>query len=146
MRGQASISGVSEARQFEHALHERGRHYLDRSLRRAGVCLFASHRHPLDHQPGDLQPEVPDWRVGILLARVVHPLAVDVRDVRHREVSRNLVFPYRSLVHARGFLGARLLLDVVPNLGGGEILAAEGVAVDGGGGRFPRLAHSAGRR
>src|ERR1035437_5245032 len=42
-----------------------------------------------------------------------------------------VVFPYRSLVYARGFLCARLLHEVVPNLGRGAVLAADGVAVDG---------------
>ena len=42
-----------------------------------------------------------------------------------------LSFPQRSSVYALGYFPPRLLLDVVPNLGGGEVLAAGGVAVDG---------------
>ena len=66
---------------------------LDSFLWQVGMSLLAGHRHPPDHQSGDLQPEVPDRRVGVLLARVVHSLAVDVRDVRRREVSRDPQFP-----------------------------------------------------
>src|ERR1019366_7026316 len=53
-----------------------------------------------------------------------------------------VVFPYRSLVYARGFLGARLLHDVVPNLGRGAVLAADRVGVDGGGGGHRRVAEA----
>ena len=130
--------------------HFVGRALLDRSLRPDRICLFAGHSHPLDHQPGDLKPEVPDRRVGVLLARVIHPLTVDVRDVRRREVSRKpvvrgldrVVVLYRSLAYARRLPGARLLLDVVPNLGGGEVLAAEGVRVNLRGGGDGRVAEA----
>ena len=54
----------------------------------------------------------------------------------------SLSFPYRSSVYARGFLPARLLHEVVPNLGCGAVLAADRVAVDGGGGGDRRVAET----
>jgi len=51
-------------------------------------------------------------------------------------------FPHRPLVYGPGFLCARLLHEVVPNLGRGAVLAADRVAVDGGGGGHRRVAEA----
>src|ERR1017187_2985824 len=48
----------------------------------------------------------------------------------------------RQQEYAPRFLRAHLLLDVVPNLGGGEVLAAEGVRVDLRGGGDGRVAEA----
>src|ERR1017187_10576361 len=48
----------------------------------------------------------------------------------------------RQQEYAPGFLPPRLLLDVVPNLGGSEVLAAEGVGVDLRGGGDRRVAEA----
>ena len=47
-----------------------------------------------------------------------------------------------ALVDARGFLPPRLLHEVVPNLRCGAVLAADRVAVDGGGGGHRRVAEA----
>jgi len=51
-------------------------------------------------------------------------------------------FPHRPLVYGPGFLCARLLHEVVPNLGRGAVLAADRVAVDGGGRGHRRVAEA----
>src|ERR1035437_7446371 len=48
----------------------------------------------------------------------------------------------RALVHRPRLLPPRLLLDVVPNLGGSEVLAAEGMRVDLRGGGDGRVAQA----
>src|ERR1039458_3155510 len=48
----------------------------------------------------------------------------------------------RQPEYARRLLPPRLLLDVVPNLGGGEVLAAEGMRVDLRGGGDGRVAEA----
>src|ERR1035438_9136766 len=56
-----------------------------------------------------------------------------------RTCERRLPFHIFFLVYGPGFLRARLLSDVVPNLGCGAVLAADRVAVDGGGGGHRRV-------
>src|ERR1017187_6590188 len=51
-------------------------------------------------------------------------------------------FRSRQQEHAYGPLPPRLLLDVIPNLGSGEVLAAEGVRVDLRGGGDGRVAEA----
>src|ERR1035437_1306533 len=48
----------------------------------------------------------------------------------------------RALVHRPRLLPPRLLLDVVPNLGGSEVLAAEGMCVNLRGGGDGRVAEA----
>ena len=47
--------------------------------------LPAARRHVCDYLTGDIDPEGPDRHVGILLAGVVHPDTVALRDERHRQ-------------------------------------------------------------